>query len=176
MTWYQWCPCCYHLCQIVLVMLGHYSSYANVTVHNQVKSKVALIMQWASHGCDSYECCVIIVSTCCNEWWQSDHLSSSPRVWRSPVWGGRKMHLLCCCWVTLSFLVKVLLAPESPLNQTGWLNTGHVWETRGAPATVEVSLQRKFPALIVLEWAQWCGSVLLSFAWHREMAKLLTFP
>ena len=110
MTWYHWCPCCYHLCQIVLIMLGHYSSYANVTVHNQVKSKVAIIMQWASHGCDSYECCVIIMSTCCDEWWQSDHLSSSPQVWRSPVWCGWKMHLLCCCWVTLSFLVKPLLA------------------------------------------------------------------
>lgn len=45
--------------ELVPVMQGHYSSYPNVTAYNQVKSKVAFIISWASHRCDSYQCFVI---------------------------------------------------------------------------------------------------------------------
>ncbi len=53
--------------EFVLVMQWHYSSYSNVTACNQVKSKVALIMKWATHRCDSYKCFVMTVSTWCGE-------------------------------------------------------------------------------------------------------------
>lgn len=145
--------------ELVLVMQWLCSGYPNVTAYSQVESMVTFIMQSASHRCDSYKC---FVTTWCEEWWQNDSASSfiHPQVWRSPIWGETNIYLE----VSLAPLLLLLKLLVPSLLQIG-LNGEHVWEVCGAPVTVffvffSLCWKSQFPALIVLEWANWCRTIL----------------